>query len=199
MSLTSLLIANRGEIAIRIARAAAELGLRTVAIFSEDDAQSLHTRKMDDALPLQGRGAAAYLDIEQILALAAQAGCDAIHPGYGFLSENAEFAGRCAEAGLTFVGPRAETLALFGDKGQARSLAERCDVPILPGTSGPTSVDEAKAFLASLGASGAVMIKAWLAGAAAVCARCRRSMILRRPTPVSVRGNRSVWQWRRVY
>ena len=164
MSLTSLLVANRGEIAIRIARAAAELGLRTVAIFSEDDAQSLHTQKMDDALPLQGRGAAAYLDIEQILALAAQAGCDAIHPGYGFLSENAEFAGRCAEAGLTFVGPRAETLALFGDKGQARSLAERCDVPILPGTSGPTSVDEAKVFLASLGAGGAVMIKALAGG-----------------------------------
>ncbi len=164
MNLTSLLIANRGEIAIRIARAAAELGLRTVAIFSEDDAQSLHTRKMDDALPLQGRGAAAYLDIEQILALAAQAGCNAIHPGYGFLSENAEFARRCAEAGVTFVGPQAETLALFGDKGQARSLAERCDVPILPGTSGPTSVDEAKAFLASLGAGGAVMIKALAGG-----------------------------------
>ena len=164
MNLTSLLIANRGEIAIRIARAAAELGLRTVAIFSEDDAQSLHTRKMDDALPLQGRGAAAYLDIEQILALAAQAGCNAIHPGYGFLSENAEFARRCAEAGVTFVGPQAETLALFGDKGQARSLAERCDVPILPGTAGPTSVDEAKAFLTSLGAGGAVMIKALAGG-----------------------------------
>ena len=164
MNLTSLLIANRGEIAIRIARAAAELGLRTVAIFSEDDAQSLHTRKMDDALPLQGRGAAAYLDIEQVLALAAQAGCNAIHPGYGFLSENAEFARRCTEAGMTFVGPQAETLALFGDKGQARSLAERCDVPILPGTSGPTSMDEAKAFLASLGAGGAVMIKALAGG-----------------------------------
>ena len=164
MNLTSLLIANRGEIAIRIARAAAELGLRTVAIFSEDDAQSLHTQKMDDALPLQGRGAAAYLDIEQILALAAQAGCNAIHPGYGFLSENAEFARRCTESGMTFVGPQAETLALFGDKGQARSLAERCDVPILPGTAGPTSVDEAKAFLASLGAGGAVMIKALAGG-----------------------------------
>ncbi len=164
MSLTSLLIANRGEIAIRIARAAAELGLRTVAIFSEDDAQSLHTQRTDDALPLQGRGAAAYLDIEQILALAARASCNAIHPGYGFLSENAEFARRCAEAGMTFVGPQAETLALFGDKGQARTLAERCDVPTLPGTSGPTSVDEAKAFLASLGAGGAVMLKALAGG-----------------------------------
>ena len=164
MSLTSLLIANRGEIAIRIARAAAELGIRTVAIFSEDDAQSLHTQKTDEALPLQGRGAAAYLDIEQILALATQAGCDAIHPGYGFLSENAEFAKRCAEAAVTFVGPQVETLALFGDKGQARILAERCGVPVLPGTSGATSVDEAKAFLASLGAGGAVMIKALAGG-----------------------------------
>ena len=164
MGLTSLLIANRGEIAIRIARAAAELGLRTVAIFSEDDAQSLHTQKTDEALPLQGRGAAAYLDIEQIIALAAQADCDAIHPGYGFLSENAEFARCCVEAGRTFVGPQVETLTLFGDKGQARALAERCDVPVLPGTSGPTSVDEAKAFLASLGAGGAVMIKALAGG-----------------------------------
>ena len=164
MSLTSLLIANRGEIAIRIARAAAELGIRTVAVFSEDDAQSLHTQKTDDALPLQGRGAAAYLDIEQILALAAQAGCDAIHPGYGFLSENAEFAKRCAEAAVTFVGPQVETLALFGDKGQARALAEGCGVPVLPGTSGATSVDEAKEFLASLGAGGAVMIKALAGG-----------------------------------
>ena len=164
MSLTSLLIANRGEIAIRIARAAAELGIRTVAIFSEDDAQSLHTQKTDEALPLQGRGAAAYLDIEQILALATQSGCDAIHPGYGFLSENAEFAKRCAEAAVTFVGPQVETLALFGDKGQARALAERCGVPVLPGTSGATSVDEAKAFLASLGAGGAVMIKALAGG-----------------------------------
>ena len=164
MSLTSLLIANRGEIAIRIARAAAELGIRTVAVFSEDDAQSLHTQKTDDALPLQGRGTAAYLDIEQILALATQAGCDAIHPGYGFLSENAEFAKRCAEAAVTFVGPQVETLALFGDKGQARILAERCGVPVLPGTSGATSVDEAKEFLVSLGAGGAVMIKALAGG-----------------------------------
>ena len=116
MGLTSLLIANRGEIAIRIARAAAELGIRTVAIFSEDDAQSLHTQKTDEALPLQGRGAAAYLDIEQIIALAAQAGCDAIHPGYGFLSENATFAQRCAEAALTFVGPQVETLRCLATK-----------------------------------------------------------------------------------
>ncbi|MCE2484889.1 MAG: acetyl-CoA carboxylase biotin carboxylase subunit, partial [Desulfurellaceae bacterium] len=105
MSLSSLLIANRGEIAIRIARAAAELGVRTVAVFSEDDAQSLHTRKADDAQPLGGTGPASYLDAGRIVELAKQAGCGAIHPGYGFLSENADFARRCAEAGLTFVGP----------------------------------------------------------------------------------------------
>ncbi len=164
MSLTSLLIANRGEIAIRIARAAAELAIRTVAIFSEDDAQSLHTQKTDETLPLRGRGAAAYLDIEQIIALAVQAGCEAIHPGYGFLSENAQFARCCAEAGMTFVGPQVETLTLFGDKGQARALAEKCEVPVLPGTSGPTSVDEARAFLTSLGTGGGVMIKALAGG-----------------------------------
>ena len=103
----SLLIANRGEIAIRIIRAAAEMGIRTVAIFPDDDAASLHTRKADEARRLNGAGAAAYLDGEQIIAIARDARCDAIHPGYGFLSENAGFARRCASAGITFVGPRA--------------------------------------------------------------------------------------------
>ena len=159
-----VLIANRGEIAIRIARTAAEMGIRTVAVYSEDDAQSLHTRKTDDAHPLAGLGAAAYLDVEQLLRVAREAGCDAVHPGYGFLSENADFARRCNEAGLTFVGPRPEALALFGDKARARALAERCGVPVLPGTAGPTSLDEARAFLASLGEGGAVMVKA-VAGA----------------------------------
>ncbi|MCC7364443.1 MAG: hypothetical protein IT303_08720, partial [Dehalococcoidia bacterium] len=87
MGFSSVLIANRGEIAIRVARGAAELGLRTVAVYSEDDAESLHTRKADEARMLKGTGAAAYLDIEQVIATAKDAGCDAIHPGYGFLSE----------------------------------------------------------------------------------------------------------------
>src|SRR5271170_6758382 len=116
MLLKNILIANRGEIAIRIMRAAAEMGVRTVAIFSEDDASSLHTRKADEARPLNGMGASAYLDGEQIVELAKAAGCEAIHPGYGFLSENAGFAKRCQEAGITFVGPRTEVLELFGDK-----------------------------------------------------------------------------------
>src|SRR6516165_1267377 len=107
-----LLVVNRGEIAIRIMRAAAELGIPTVAVFSEDDAQSLHTRKADDSRALRGKGAAAYLDIEQLVAVAKEAGCDAIHPGYGFLSENADFARRCAEEKITFIGPRPEVLDL---------------------------------------------------------------------------------------
>jgi acetyl/propionyl-CoA carboxylase alpha subunit/acetyl-CoA carboxylase carboxyltransferase component len=161
---TSLMIANRGEIAIRIMRAAAELGMRTVAVFSEDDAHSLHTRKADEARALKGRGPAAYLDIEQMLAVARDAGCDAIHPGYGFLSENAHFARRCLEHGLTFIGPRPELLELFGDKVRARTLAERNGIPVLPGTPGPTSLDDAREFWASLEAGASMMIKAIAGG-----------------------------------
>jgi len=162
--LKSLLIANRGEVAIRVIRAAAELGMRTVAVFAEDDASSLHVRTADEARPLRGAGVAAYLDGEQLIAVAKETGCEAIHPGYGFLSENAEFARRCVEAGLIFVGPRAEILGLFGNKGQARVLAQRCGVPVLPGTSGPTSLEQAREFLASLGSDGAVMLKAIAGG-----------------------------------
>ncbi|MGH7779677.1 MAG: carboxyl transferase domain-containing protein [Candidatus Binataceae bacterium] len=160
----SLLVANRGEIAIRIMRAASELGIRTVAVFSEDDSAALHIRKADRATALRGIGVAAYLDAEQIVAAAKDAGCDAIHPGYGFLSENAEFARRCAAAAIHFVGPRPELLDLFGDKIQARDLAQRCGVPILRGTSGAASLDEARSFFASLGAGAAIMIKAVAGG-----------------------------------
>ncbi len=159
-----LLIANRGEIAVRIARTAAEMGCATVAVFSEDDAASLHTRKADEAVGLKGSGPAAYLDIAQVVAAAKAAGCDAVHPGYGFLSENAAFALACAAAGLTFVGPTPETLELFGDKGRARALAQQCGVPVLPGTDGPTSLKDAKAFFAGLGPGGAVMVKAVAGG-----------------------------------
>ena len=157
----TLLIANRGEIAVRIARTAAEMGIATVAVFSEDDAASLHTRKADRAAPLKGSGPAAYLDIDQVVAAAKAAGADAVHPGYGFLSENAAFARACAAAGLTFVGPSPETLELFGDKGRARSLAQQCGVPVLAGTDGPTTLDEARAFFA---AHGPVMVKAVAGG-----------------------------------
>src|SRR5262245_53499406 len=119
MTITSVLIANRGEIAIRIARAAADAGLRTVAVYSEDDARSLHVRRADGARALRGTGPAAYLDIDQLMGAAKAAGCDAVHPGYGFLSENSAFARACIGAGLTWVGPRPEVLDLFGDKAAA--------------------------------------------------------------------------------
>src|ERR1700755_602621 len=132
MPVKKLLIAHTGEIALRIARTAAEMGLATVAVFSEDDAASLHTKTADEAVGLRGSGPAASLDNAQVVAAAKAAGADALHLGYGFLSENAAFARACAEAGLTFVGPCPETLELFGDKGRARTLAQQCGVSVLP-------------------------------------------------------------------
>ncbi|MDP6873119.1 MAG: biotin carboxylase N-terminal domain-containing protein, partial [Alphaproteobacteria bacterium] len=143
MSISALLVANRGEIAIRVIRAAMDLGLRTVAIYAEDDADSLHTRAGDESYALQGTGAAAYLDMDAVIAAAQAAGCDAIHPGYGFLAERADFARRCAGAGLTFVGPSVENLALFGDKAQARATAIAADVPVIKGLDHAVTLEEA--------------------------------------------------------
>ncbi|WP_295854403.1 carboxyl transferase domain-containing protein [Tardiphaga sp.] len=154
-----LLIANRGEIAIRIARAASELGIATAAVYSADDATSLHVRKADEAHALGRAGAAAYLDIERIIAVARQAGCDAIHPGYGFLSENAGLARRAAQEGLIFVGPSPGALQLFGDKIAARKLAAQVGVPVIEGTIGETSLEQAQKFFGGLD-GGAMMIKA---------------------------------------
>ncbi|MFP6597964.1 MAG: biotin carboxylase N-terminal domain-containing protein, partial [Candidatus Hydrogenedentota bacterium] len=156
----SLLIANRGEIAVRIARAAADLGLHTVSIFSEDDSACLHTKVTDESTPLQGSGPGAYLDLDQILAAAKAAECTLIHPGYGFLSENADFARRCAEAGITFVGPKPDTIEFFGDKGKARTFAEKCGVPTMAGISTPVTIDEAREFFASLDPGDSMMIEA---------------------------------------
>ncbi len=164
MAIKRLLIANRGEIAIRIARAAAELGIQSVAVYAEDDAQCLHTRKADEALALRGIGAKAYLDGQQVLELAKANDCDAIHPGYGFLSENAEFARQCEAENIIFVGPDAATLQLFGDKASARELAQGCDVPLSAGTHGATRLDEVEAFFDALPEGGAVMIKAIAGG-----------------------------------
>src|SRR5512135_2932383 len=115
MTFKSILIANRGEIAIRIARAASDLGIRSVAVYSDDDATSLHVKSADAAQAL-GASAAADLDIARIIARAKTAGCEAIHPGYGFLSENVELARACEEAGIVFIGPSANVLSVFGDK-----------------------------------------------------------------------------------
>ncbi|HWC61910.1 MAG TPA: biotin carboxylase N-terminal domain-containing protein, partial [Verrucomicrobiae bacterium] len=130
-----LLAANRSEIAIRIFRAGTELGLRTVAMYAQEDRFCLHRFKADEAyLVGQGKGpVAAYLDIDSIVTMAKEKGIDAIHPGYGFLSENAHFARACAKAGITFVGPRPELLEMMGDKTAARTLAQKINVPVLPG------------------------------------------------------------------
>ena len=159
-----LLIANRGEIAIRIARTAAEMGVSTVMVFSQDDAASLHVKAGDESAALEGSGPAAYLDGAQIIAAAQETSCDAVHPGYGFLSENAAFARACGEAGLVFVGPSPGALEVFGDKVKARALAESVGVPVLPGSIGAVSLAEAERFLASLGEGGAVMLKALAGG-----------------------------------
>jgi acetyl/propionyl-CoA carboxylase alpha subunit/acetyl-CoA carboxylase carboxyltransferase component len=159
-----LLVANRGEITTRICRAAAELDLATVAVYPADDASSLHTRKADEAIELPGRGVAAYMDGAEIIAAARKTKATAIHPGYGFLSENASFARACAEAGIVFVGPTPENLELFGNKHAARELARRHDVPTLTGTAAPTSLADCRAFLEDLGPDGAVMVKAVAGG-----------------------------------
>jgi pyruvate carboxylase len=134
-----VLAANRSEIAIRIFRAATELGLRTVSIYAQEDRFAMHRFKADEAyLVGEGRGpVAAYLDIESIVALAKEKGVDAVHPGYGFLSENADFAEACANAGIRFIGPRADLLRMMGDKTAARAVAQRIAVPTLPGTAEP--------------------------------------------------------------
>lgn len=160
MKINNILVANRGEIAVRIMRAAAELGVKSTGLYSEDDALSLHIRKCDEAVALAGRGPSAYLDGAQIIEKAKAAGCDAVHPGYGFLSENADFARACADAGLIFIGPQPEVLALFGDKAAARGLAEKCGVPLLPGINKAVSLEEAQGFFASLSASEEMVIKA---------------------------------------
>ena len=164
MTITALLIANRGEIAIRIARAAADLGVRTVAVYSEDDGDSLHTRVADDAHALAGSGAAAYLDIDAIVQAAKENGCDAVHPGYGFLAERGDFAQACETAGLTFVGPRVEHLELFGDKARARAAALSADVPVLSGLDHAITLEEAQSFFEGLGPGGAMIIKAIAGG-----------------------------------
>lgn len=160
-----VLVANRGEIAIRIFRACTELNIRTVAIYSKEDAGSYHRYKADEAY-LVGEGKKpidAYLDIEGIIHIAKKNEVDAIHPGYGFLSENIQFAKRCEEEGITFIGPKSEHLDMFGDKVKAKHQAKLANIPIIPGSDGPVkSIDEIYHFGDTYGFP--VMIKAALGG-----------------------------------
>ncbi|WP_420099490.1 carboxyl transferase domain-containing protein [Corynebacterium sp.] len=168
---TTVLVANRGEIALRIIRTAREMGLRTLTVYAQDDAAAPHVSVADDAVALDGAGPGAYLDREALVAVGVAAGNTGgatdgadrvlVHPGYGFLSEDAEFARACDRAGLVLVGPSAEVLDTCGNKSAARELAASASVPVLPATSGPSSLDEVLAFA---GGRDGVMVKALAGG-----------------------------------
>jgi len=145
MTINRILIANRGEIALRIQSACERLGIEAVQIHSEADADSLPVTRADTTVCLPGASVSeTYGNIDAVVEAARRTGCDAVHPGYGFLSENAEFAEACAAANLIFIGPDAEVIRQMGDKAMARLIAQRAGVPVIPGTDGPVSVDEGR-------------------------------------------------------
>src|SRR5579859_5302302 len=147
-----ILIANRGEIAVRILRACRELGIQSVAVFSEVDRKSLHVRLADEAYAIgPAPSRESYLRIDKLMDVARRAGCDAAHPGYGFLAENPALPRACTEAGITFIGPPAEAMESLGSKTAGRQLARRVEVPTVPGTSDPTDKSEAQALAQRMG------------------------------------------------
>ena len=158
-----VLIANRGEIAVRVIRACRELDVATVAVYSEADREALHVRRADEACPLEASAASeSYLSIKKLLEAARRTGAEAVHPGYGFLSENAEFARRCAQAGLKFIGPSAAAMEQMGSKTRARQTAAAADVPMVPGSSALASAQGAEAAAKKLGYP--VLVKAAAGG-----------------------------------
>jgi acetyl-CoA carboxylase biotin carboxylase subunit len=161
--LEKVLIANRSEIALRVVRACRELGVTSVAVYSDADEEALHVRHADEAVnigpPPAGKS---YLDAEAIIQAARETGADAVHPGYGFLAENADFAAACRDAGLDFVGPSAEAIEKMGNKSAARRLAQEADVPVVPGSEESASVDEAVETAQGIGYP--VMVKAAAGG-----------------------------------
>jgi acetyl-CoA carboxylase biotin carboxylase subunit len=158
-----LLVANRGEIAVRVMRACRELGIRTVAIYSEADRNAFHVRHADEAYYCgKAPASQSYLDIDNVVKIARQAGAEAIHPGYGFLSENEDFAQACKDAGLVFIGPRPDTIREMGDKVIARRRMQAAGVPIVPGTTETLTDEQAVAFATKIGLP--VMIKASAGG-----------------------------------
>jgi len=158
-----VLIANRGEVAVRIIRACKELGIKTVAIYSEADVRSLHVKKADEAYLITGDPIRAYLDYVKIVDLAKQVGAEAIHPGYGFLAENADFARYCQRKGITFIGPTPEQIEIFGDKVKAKNVMKEAGLPIIPGTEEPVkTLEDAKLAAKEIGYP--IMLKAAYGG-----------------------------------
>ncbi|MGZ4861093.1 MAG: biotin carboxylase N-terminal domain-containing protein, partial [Candidatus Angelobacter sp.] len=147
-----ILIANRGEIAVRIMRTCREMGIETVAVYSDFDRDALHVRLADQAVPIGAAPAReSYLDIDKIIVAAKLTGADAIHPGYGFLAENAAFAAACEDAGIAFIGPRAEVIRALGSKSEGRKLAQEAGVPVVPA---PKEDEFPRLIKASLGGGG---------------------------------------------
>jgi pyruvate carboxylase subunit A len=177
--LKKILIANRGEIAVRIVRACAEMGIRSAAIYTEPDRFSLHVKRADEAYNVGAAPLEGYLNPRKLVALAVETGCDGLHPGYGFLSENAELAEICAQRGITFIGPSAEVIRRMGDKTEARRAMVAAGVPVTPGTEDNLAdVEEAVTVAAGIGYP--VMLKATSGGGGRGIRRCDSEADLRR-------------------
>ncbi|MDP2284341.1 MAG: biotin carboxylase N-terminal domain-containing protein, partial [Pseudohongiella sp.] len=180
--LKKILIANRGEIAVRIVRACAEMNIRSAAIYTEPDRHALHVKRADEAYFLGDDPLAGYLDARGLVNLAVQTGCDAIHPGYGFLSENAEFARICAERGIRFIGPDADVISRMGDKTAARASMIAAGVPVTPGSDGNLAdLDDALRVAEQIGYP--IMLKATSGGGGRGIRRCDNPDELRSQYP----------------
>ena len=163
-----VLVANRGEVALRIIRACEELGIRTAAIYSEADTKSLYVKKADEAYLIPGDPVRAYLDYVRIVDLAKSIGADAIHPGYGFLAENADFARYCEKKGITFIGPSPEHIELFGDKVKAKRAMQKLGIPTIPGPPDPLrNYEDAMHYAREIGLP--VILKSAYGGGEGVC------------------------------
>ncbi len=170
--LKRVLIANRGEIALRVLRACREMGIETVAVYSQPDAEALHVQLADQAVCIgPAKAAESYLNQDALLTVAKATGCDALHPGYGFLSENADFADRCTEAGIKFIGPSGDTIRKAGSKSAARDLMKAAGVPVTPGSDGPVSSVQ-EALEAAQTVSYPVLLKASAGGGGRGIRRC---------------------------
>lgn len=182
MTIRKVLIANRGEIAVRIARACQEMGIKAVAIYSEADQYSLHVKKADEAYCISKDPLSGYLNPHHIVNLAVETGCDALHPGYGFLSENADLAAICQRRGIRFIGPSADVIRMMGDKTEARATAIKADVPVTPGSDGNLAdVEDAVRQAADIGYP--VMLKATSGGGGRGIRRCDSEKELRQNFP----------------